>query len=217
MRPEEEDWILRNVSFTVEPGETAAFGDRTGAGKTAITNLLLRFYEIQRGQILLDGIDIRELHPAELRASRHGAQEIFLVAGDIISNIRLEIRSIPETSVRVAARDLHLEEFIVWLENSYQSGIFEGGAGLSVGQKQLVRFARAFALDRPILNLGRGHQFGRHLYGIANSRRDPENDGGPYALVIAHRLSTIQSVDRPQIAARSAWTLLDAAPDTIFP
>lgn len=192
-----EDWILRDVSFTVEPGETVAFVGRTGAGKTTITNLLLRFYEIQRGQILLDGINIRELHPAKLRASFAVVpQDIFLFVGDITSNIRLGNRSIPEMRVRAAARDVHLDESIARLENGYQSEIFEGGAGLSVGQKQLIGFARALVLDRPILILDE-----------ATSSVDAQTEArirdatqkimaGRTAIVIAHRLSTIQSVDR---------------------
>jgi ATP-binding cassette, subfamily B, multidrug efflux pump len=194
---EDEDWILRNVSFTVEPGETVALVGRTGAGKTTITNLLLRFHEIQRGQIFLDGRDIRELHPAELRASFAVVpQDIFLFPGDITSNISLGNRSILETRVRAAARDVHLEEFIVRLEHGYQSEVFEGGAGLSVGQKQLVGFARALAVDRPILILDE-----------ATSSVDTHTESqiheatqkimaGRTAIVIAHRLSTIQSVDR---------------------
>jgi ATP-binding cassette, subfamily B, multidrug efflux pump len=192
-----EDWILRDVSFTVEPGETVAFVGRTGAGKTTITNLLLRFYEIQRGQILLDGINIRELHLAKLRASFAVVpQDIFLFVGDITSNIRLGNDSIPEMRVRVAARDVHLDASIARLENGYQSEVFEGGAGLSVGQKQLIGFARALALDRPILILDE-----------ATSSVDAQTEArirdatqkimaGRTAIVIAHRLSTIQSVDR---------------------
>jgi ATP-binding cassette, subfamily B, multidrug efflux pump len=194
---DEEDWILRDVSFTVEPGETVAFVGRTGAGKTTITNLLLRFYEIQRGQILLDGIDIRELHPAELRASFAVVpQDIFLFAGDVTSNIRLGNRSIPETRVRAAARDVHLAAFIDQAENGYQSEVFEGGAGLSVGQKQLMGFARALALDRPILILDEAtSSVDTHT---ESQIRDATQKimAGRTALVIAHRLSTIQSVDR---------------------
>jgi ATP-binding cassette, subfamily B, multidrug efflux pump len=137
------DWILRNVSFTVEPGEKVAFVGRTGAGKTTITNLLLRFYEIQRGQILLDHVDIRQIHPAELRSNfAIVPQDIVLFSGDLASNIRLGNQSISEAKVKMAAREVHLDEFVTRMQKGYQSGLFERGTGLSVGQKQLVSFAR---------------------------------------------------------------------------
>lgn len=194
---DDEDWTLRNVSFTVEPGETVALVGRTGAGKTTITSLLLRFYEIQRGQILLDGIDIRKLHPAELRASfAMVPQDIFLFRGDITSNISLGNPSIPEMRVRAAARDVHLEKFIVRLEHGYQSEVFEGGAGLSVGQKKLVGFARALAVDRPILILDEATS-SVDTHTEARIREATQKImAGRTALVIAHRLSTVQSVDR---------------------
>jgi ATP-binding cassette subfamily B protein len=191
------DWVLKNVSFTVEPGEKAAFVGRTGTGKTTITNLLLRFYEIQRGQILLDDVDIREIDLQQLRS--HFAvvsQEVALFSGDVTSNIRLGNPSISEEMVRMAAREVHLDQFVRKLPKGYQSEVSERGAGLSVGQKQLVSFARALAFNRSILILDE-----------ATSSIDPQMESlisdavqrimtGRTALVIAHRLSTIQSVDK---------------------
>jgi ATP-binding cassette subfamily B protein len=191
------DWVLKNVSFTVEPGEKAAFVGRTGTGKTTITNLLLRFYEIQRGQILLDDVDIREIDLQQLRS--HFAvvsQEVALFSGDVTSNIRLGNPAISEEMVRMAAREVHLDQFVRKLPKGYQSEVSERGAGLSVGQKQLVSFARALAFNRSILILDE-----------ATSSIDPQMESlisdavqrimtGRTALVIAHRLSTIQSVDK---------------------
>jgi ATP-binding cassette, subfamily B, multidrug efflux pump len=191
------EWILRDVSFTVEPGEKVAFIGRTGAGKTTITNLLLRFYEIQRGQILLDNVDIREIDPEEVRSNfAIVPQELALFSGDVISNIRLGNRSISEEAVKIAAREVHLDEFVSKLERGYESKLLESGANLSVGQKQLVSFARALAFDRPILILDE-----------ATSSIDTQTESlicdavqrimkGRTAVLIAHRLSTIQSADK---------------------
>lgn len=191
------DWVLKNVSFTVEPGEKAAFVGRTGAGKTTITNLLLRFYEIQRGQILLDDVDIREIDLQQLRSNfAVVSQDVILFSGDVTSNIRLGNPSISEEMVRMAAREVHLDPFVRNLTKGYQSEVSERGAGLSVGQKQLVSFARALAFNRSILILDE-----------ATSSIDPQMESligdavqrimtGRTALVIAHRLSTIQSVDK---------------------
>jgi ATP-binding cassette subfamily B protein len=191
------DWVLKNVSFTVEPGEKAAFVGRTGAGKTTITNLLLRFYEIQRGQILLDDVDIREIDLQQLRSNfAVVSQEEVLFSGDVTSNIRLGNPSISEEMVRTAAREVHLDQFVRNLAKGYQSEVSERGAGLSVGQKQLVSFARALAFNRSILILDE-----------ATSSIDPQMESligdavqkiitGRTALVIAHRLTTIQSVDK---------------------
>lgn len=192
-----DDWILKDVSFIVEPGEKVAFVGRTGAGKTTITNLLLRFYEIQRGQILLDGTDIRQIDPAELRSNfAIVPQDIFLFSGDIISNIRLAHQAISEEKARGAAHAVRLDEFVIRLEKGYQSGVLERGTGLSVGQKQLVGFARALAFHRPILILDEATS-------SIDSRTESQIQDaiqkiivGRTALVIAHRLSTIQSVDK---------------------
>jgi ATP-binding cassette, subfamily B, multidrug efflux pump len=192
-----DDWILKDVSFIVEPGEKIAFVGRTGAGKTTITNLLLRFYEIQRGQILLDDVDIRQMDPEELRSNfAMVPQDIFLFAGDIASNIRLGDQSISQERVRAAAAEVQLDEFITKLERGYHSEVLEGGAGLSVGQKQLVGFARALAFDRPILILDEATS-------SIDTRTETQIRGAigrimkeRTALVIAHRLSTIQAVDK---------------------
>ena len=192
-----EDWILKDVSFTVSPGERVAFVGHTGAGKTTITNLLLRFYDIQRGQILIDGINIRDLDLEELRANFSIVlQDVFLFSGDIATNIRLGNRSITDDQLHEAASQVHADTFIQRLPDQYASELRERGAGLSVGQKQLISFARALAFDPRILILDE-----------ATSSIDTETEllirdaverlmEGRTSLVIAHRLSTIQSVDK---------------------
>jgi ATP-binding cassette subfamily B multidrug efflux pump len=191
------DWILKGVSFIVEPGEKVALVGHTGAGKTTITNLLVRFYEIQRGQILLDGTDIRQIDPMQLRSNfAIVLQDIFLFSTDINSNIRLGNHSISEAKVKIAAREIHLDEFVTGLERGYESHVLERGASLSAGQKQLIGFARALAFDRPVLILDEATS-------SIDSRTESQIRAaiqkvmvGRTALVIAHRLSTIQSVDR---------------------
>ena len=193
----DEDWILKDVSFTVEPGERVAFVGHTGAGKTTITNLLLRFYDIQRGQILLDGVDVRELELEELRSNFSIVlQDVFLFSGDIATNIRLGNARISDDGVRDAARQVHADSFIQKLPEGYAADLRERGAGLSVGQKQLISFARALAFDPRVLILDE-----------ATSSIDTETEllirdaverlmEGRTSLVVAHRLSTIQSVDK---------------------
>ncbi len=193
----DEDWILRDVSFAAEPGERVAFVGHTGAGKTTITNLLLRFYDIQRGQILLDDVDIREMDLEELRANFSIVlQDVFLFSGDIASNIRLGNEEISDERLRKAASEVHADTFINRLTDGYKTEIRERGAGLSVGQKQLISFARALAFDPRVLILDE-----------ATSSIDTETEilirdaverlmEGRTSLVIAHRLSTIQSVDK---------------------
>jgi ATP-binding cassette subfamily B protein len=188
---------LKDVSFTVEPGKKVAFVGHTGAGKTTITNLLLRFYDIQRGQILLDGIDIRELDLQELRSNFSIVlQDVFLFSGDIASNIRLGHKEITDERLQSAAREVHADSFISRLPEGYATELKERGAGLSVGQKQLISFARALAFDPCVLILDE-----------ATSSIDTETEilirdaverlmEGRTSLVIAHRLSTIQSVDK---------------------
>lgn len=192
-----DDWILKDVSFTVEPGEKVAFVGLTGAGKTTITNLLLKFYEIQRGRILLDGVDIRQIDPVQLRCNfAIVLQDIVLFSGDITSNIRLGDDSISETKVKTAAQQVHLDPLVSRLENGYHSEVLERGASLSVGQKQLVGFARALAFDRPILILDEATSSIDSLTESQIRNAIQKTMAGRTALVIAHRLSTIQSVNK---------------------
>ena len=193
----DDDWILKDVSFTVSPGERVAFVGHTGAGKTTITNLLLRFYDIQRGQILIDGVNIRDLDLEELRANFSIVlQDVFLFSGDIAANIRLGNRAITDERLQEAAQQVHADTFIRRLPEQYGAELRERGAGLSVGQKQLISFARALAFDPRVLILDE-----------ATSSIDTETEilirdaverlmEGRTSLVIAHRLSTIQSVDK---------------------
>ena len=192
-----EDWILKDVSFVAEPGERVAFVGHTGAGKTTITNLLLRFYDIQRGEILLDGVNIRELDLEELRANFSIVlQDVFLFSGDIASNIRLGNTAVSDEQLQHAAREVHAADFIERLPEGYHTELRERGAGLSVGQKQLISFARALAFDPRVLILDE-----------ATSSIDTETEilirdaverlmEGRTSLVVAHRLSTIQSVNK---------------------
>jgi ATP-binding cassette subfamily B protein len=191
-----EDWVLKDVSFVVQPGQSVAFVGHTGAGKTTITNLLLRFYDVQRGQVLLDGVDVRNLELARLRSSFSVVpQDIFLFSEDIASNIRLGNESISDERVRDAARQVNADRFINKLSSGYETGLDERGAGISVGQKQLISFARALAFDPRVLILDE-----------ATSSIDTETEvlihdavkrlmSGRTSLVIAHRLSTVQAVD----------------------
>ena len=193
----EDEWVLKDVSFVVQPGESVAFVGYTGAGKTTITNLLLRFYEVQQGQILLDDVDIRELELHKLRSSFSIVpQDVFLFSEDISTNIRLGNVRIDDERVHEAARQVNADGFIRKLSDGYATELNERGAGISVGQKQLISFARALAFDPRILILDE-----------ATSSIDTETEGlihdavkklmsGRTSLVIAHRLSTVQDVDK---------------------
>jgi ATP-binding cassette subfamily B multidrug efflux pump len=193
----DENWVLKDVSFTVEPGQSIALVGHTGSGKTTITNLLMRFYDVQRGRILLDGVDVRDW---ELKALRENfavvLQDVFLFSGTIEGNIRLGNESIAEERVRWAAGEVHADRFIARLPEGYAAEVKERGAGLSVGQKQLISFARALAFDPALLILDE-----------ATSSIDTETEQliqqaiervmrNRTSLVVAHRLSTIQRADR---------------------
>jgi ATP-binding cassette, subfamily B, multidrug efflux pump len=195
--PAEEDWVLRDVSFRILPGESFAIVGHTGAGKTTLISLLLRFYDIQRGQILLDGIDIRLLNLQELR-KQFGIvlQDPFLFTGTIESNVRLGTAGITRKNVEQALGDVGLGDYLRTLPQGVATDVNERGSTLSVGQRQLISFARALAHNPRFLILDE-----------ATSSVDTKTElqireavgrllSGRTALVIAHRLSTIQHADR---------------------
>jgi ATP-binding cassette subfamily B protein len=194
---EKENWVLKDVQLTVKPGETVAVVGHTGAGKTTLTSLLLRFYDVQRGEILVDGRDVRKWDLQALRR-RFGVvlQDPYLFSGTIESNIRLGTDTVTREDVEDAIEEVNLNEFIRSLPQGHQEEVRERGSSLSVGQKQLISFARALAHDPGILILDE-----------ATSSVDTETEfrirdalgrmiEGRTSIIIAHRLSTIQRADR---------------------
>lgn len=189
--------VLKGVSFQVRPGETLAVVGHTGAGKSTLANLLLRFYDVEGGAVRVDGVDVRQWDLPRLRRSvAMVLQDVFLFAGTIGANVRLGEESISEERVRWAAGEVHALPFIERLPAGFDTPVKERGAGLSVGQKQLIAFARALAFDPSILILDE-----------ATSSIDTETEQliqraldrlleGRTSVVIAHRLSTIQKADR---------------------
>lgn len=191
------DYVLKDISFKINPGETVAIVGATGAGKTSIINLFTRFYDIEKGEILIDGTDISEIDKRELRKSISIVlQDVFLFSGTVKSNIHLDCDFIDEKSVIEASKRVGAHEFINKLPNKYDEEVKEKGATLSVGQKQLISFARALAYNPQILILDE-----------ATSSVDTETENiiqkaieklleGRTSIVIAHRLSTIQNADK---------------------
>jgi len=191
------DWVLRDVTFALEPGQTIAVVGHTGAGKTTLISLLLRFYDVQKGAIRIDGVDIRDMDLIDLRA-RIGVvlQDPFLFSGTVEGNIRLGTARIQDADVEQAAEDVNLADFIRTLPGGFKEEVRERGSTLSTGQKQLISFARALAHDPKILILDE-----------ATSSVDTETEfrvrdalnrmvEGRTSLIIAHRLSTIQRADK---------------------
>ena len=194
---QDEDWILQDITLTIEPGETIALVGHTGAGKTTLISLMLRFYDVQKGQVLVDGEDVRR-HDLQALRRRFGVvlQDPFLFSGTIESNIRLGTSTVTREDMEDAIEEVNLGEFIRSLPQGYHEEMRERGNSLSVGQKQLISFARALAHNAPILILDE-----------ATSSVDTETEfrvrealsrmvSGRTSVIIAHRLSTIQRADR---------------------
>jgi ATP-binding cassette subfamily B protein len=194
----EGDWVLRDVNFKISAAESVAIVGATGAGKTSIISLISRFYDVQKGRILLDGVDLRDLRQQDVR--RHVGvvlQDPFIFAGTVASNIRLNNDAISDQQVRAAATFVNADKFIDRLPQGYETVVTERGSTLSVGQKQLLAFARAIAFNPEILL----------VLDEATSSVDTETEHliqdalaklmvGRTSIIIAHRLSTIQNVDR---------------------
>jgi len=193
----DEQFVLQDISLKIQPGETIAVVGHTGAGKTTLISLMLRFYDIQKGRLLVDGVDVREWNPQALRR-RCGIvlQDPYLFSGTIESNIRLDPHLVTREAMEEAVEELNLNDFIHTLPEGYEQEVHERGATLSTGQKQLISFARALAHNPQILILDE-----------ATSSVDTETEmrirealgrmvSGRTAIIIAHRLSTIQRADR---------------------
>jgi ATP-binding cassette subfamily B protein len=190
------EWILKDVSFTIEPGQTVAIVGHTGAGKTTLTSLMMRFYDVTAGQILIDGVDLRQHDLTELR--RHFAvvlQDPFLFSGTLAGNIRFDNEAITEDALHQAARDVNVLDFIESLPGKFNEPVRERGNSLSTGQKQLINFARALACNPRILILDE-----------ATSSVDTDTElrirgalermvEGRTSVLIAHRLSTVQRAE----------------------
>jgi ATP-binding cassette, subfamily B, multidrug efflux pump len=191
-RPE---WVLQGVSFTARPGQTIALVGHTGAGKTTIVNLLLRFYEPQRGRILVDGVDVRELPLDELRSLiGYVQQDIFLFAGDVATNIRLSA-PLSEDAVAAAAARVGADRVVRRLPDGYAHVLGERGASVSVGERQLLSFARAIAADPAVLVLDEATSAVDSQIEAEIQRALAELMRGRTTIAVAHRLSTIVGAD----------------------
>ena len=193
----ERDWVLKGVSFTVQPGQRVAVVGPTGAGKSTIINLLMRFYEPQRGRITLDGVDVGEIPQKELRA-RLGLvlQDVYLFSGSAEQNIRLDREEIGREAMEEAARRVDVHRYIQRLEGGYEQGLGERGGKLSIGERQLLSFARALAGNPPVLLLDEATSSVDSQIEALIERGLEELMSGRTSLVIAHRLSTIKNADR---------------------
>lgn len=193
----EDNWVLKDVNFVINPGETIAFVGATGAGKSSIINLITRFYDIQKGEILLDGVNIKNIDKYELRKNIGVVlQDVFLFTGTIEDNIRLNNRAIKKSKIEEVAKYVNAHHFIFRLPNKYKEQVMERGSTLSSGERQLLAFARTLAYDPRILILDE-----------ATSNIDTETEiliqdalekliKGKTTIAVAHRLSTIQHADK---------------------
>lgn len=192
-----ENYILRDVSFVIEPGQKVAFVGATGAGKSSILNLIGRYYDVQRGEILIDGVNVRDMTRDQIRSAiGQVQQDVFLFTGDIKSNIRLRSETITDEDVVRAARQVNAGRFIEKLPAGYDERVTERGSTFSAGQRQLISFARTLAFDPAILILDE-----------ATANIDTETEqwiqealetlmAGRTTIMVAHRLSTIQHADK---------------------
>ena len=191
------EYVLKNVSFKIEPGQSIAIVGATGAGKTSIINLLSRFYEIQEGNILIDGIDIKDISKHELRKIMSVVlQDVYLFSGSIKTNISLNSNDITEEEIREAALVVGADKFIMEMPQQYNEEVKEKGATLSVGQKQLISFSRALANDPQILILDEATSSVDTKTEILIQKAIKKLLVGRTSIIIAHRLSTIQSADK---------------------
>lgn len=193
----EDEWILKDVSFKVNPGESIAFVGATGAGKTTIQSLICRYYDIQKGEILIDGVNIKDIRISDLRKNiGQMLQDVFLFSGDIKSNIRLKNENITDEEIIEASKYVNADKFISRLENKYDEHVIENGAAFSAGQRQLISFARTLAFKPDVLILDE-----------ATANIDTETEvliqdalrkimKNRTTLIVAHRLSTIQNSDK---------------------
>ena len=193
----DEEWVLRDVSFQVQPGQRVAFVGATGAGKTTIQNLICRYYDVQKGRVLVDGVDVRNIRASDLRRNiGQMLQDVFLFTGDVKSNIRLNETDITDEQVMEAAKYVNADGFIQRLENTYDHPVIERGAAFSAGQRQLLSFARTLAFQPSVLILDE-----------ATANIDTETEAliqdalnklmeGRTTIIVAHRLSTIQNCDK---------------------
>lgn len=193
----DDDWILKDVSFEVQPGQRVAFVGATGAGKSTIQNLICRYYDIQKGEILIDGVDIRRICIEDLRRNiGQMLQDVFLFTGDVKGNIRLNNDEITDEQVIAAAKYVNADGFISQLEGGYDHKVIECGAAFSAGQRQLLSFARTLAFKPSVLILDE-----------ATANIDTETEAliqdalaklmeGRTTIIVAHRLSTIQNCDK---------------------
>ncbi len=193
----DEEWVLQDVSFTVEPGQRVAFVGATGAGKTTIQNLICRYYDIQKGAILIDGIDVRKICVEDLRRNiGQMLQDVFLFTGDVRANIRLNETGITDAEIEAAAQTVNAAGFISRLPGGYAHEVIERGAAFSAGQRQLLSFARTLAFKPSVLILDE-----------ATANIDTETESliqdalgklmeGRTTIIVAHRLSTIQNADK---------------------